>query len=557
VRTARRLALWALALGAAALLTAGRYDWARDGRLALAGFLSTMYFTLIVAPTAWGLLSWLGVGTRARAIAVSAILVVASLPYRWLGLGGLRVLWRYAPGPKDPPVFLPQALTAPMTAPEIALFVALALVGAAIVCWRWRGVARRWGLALVAVILLQTALHTSTRSPYTWIPFVESLGDRGKWYRLDLLPDGHGAVNADAPLFTVLDEHFKATRPVNPYLLRRSFPHWLGAHATYFVNPYFVYLVINVALWIAAVCAAFGWARRLSGDEHAARLTAALVAVANGFIIYVAQPMSYVAANAAVVIALWAFEAFAVSDGERRREPLLLGAVLGLCALTYDLFPFTLALVGYGWLRRVRWRITVTALAIGYALYGGWQTLQHSVLGIRADATNFVHATDALKGLKALVHQPFGTMLAKVGRVFVVFAVDHFWAFACVGLVLGAGGLAIAARGRVRWALVVLTIPSLMTIALMELGNTRWGKIGFGELPRLAYVSWPAMLLGTALLLVRARDALGRWQRVAAALPWVVVAAIFVLHNADVFGVVGVHYHFFWPTPVGVNPYGR
>jgi hypothetical protein len=547
----RAVVVWCALLAVGAFLLAGRYDFAEaGGAFARAGYLSTLYFLVIVPPLTHVLAARLGAPPQLAWAFGIAVLAIASAPYRWLGLGHLRHVIHYFEHPKTEPIWFPRAIHDP-GAPNERLILGLALVIAVVVALAFARARRRDavvrralpGILLSAVVVVQAGLHTSTRSPYTLIPRIETIAR--PWYRLNLFPNGQGAVNGDAHYFTGIDDHLKGVpKPVDPLVLRRSFPHWLASHATFFFNPFYVYLILNVGLWIAAALAMYGWVHRIASRE-AAMLAAGISVSLTGFIVYVAQPMSYFAALAALPIVMWGLEAFLV---DAPRAPIAFGALFGLAAATYDLLPLVPCLAVYGWRRGVPWRAIAVSLLLGIAVYAGWPLLQHGILRVPTKSNLDVASGAITTTIDLLRTGEIGALVERVVRGIAAWATSLLWAFSGVTTVIAAGGLFVASSEQRRLIGIVM-IPSLLVVVLLIIGNARWGQVRLGELPRFVTISWPAVVLTAALLLERC----GRFGR---ALPWVVVGAIALFHNAGAFGFVRFDYHFYWPTPIGCDPYG-
>jgi hypothetical protein len=72
-------------------------------------------------------------------------------------------------------------------------------------------------------------------------------------------------------------------------LLRRSFIYYLSSQVVYFVNPYYVFLIVNIVLWFTASICSFYFVKRWF-SARTALLTGDLVATGTGFIYSVAQP---------------------------------------------------------------------------------------------------------------------------------------------------------------------------------------------------------------------------------------------------------------------------
>jgi hypothetical protein len=558
---AATLLRWLLVLAVGTLVLAGRYDFSEArGRFALQAFAATAYFFWIVVPLTWAITRRL-VSRRTAQLVTALVFTVACFPYRLVGLQRFRhavAIW--GAGTHRPEIiWWPRALFDPGAPGERALLLlllaAVALLALLAHGWRWRRAAPL--VAIVAALVVQTLLHTSLRSPYSYEAHFEA---PGKWYHDYLVPDGKGAVNADIPLFTTLDEHFVGIpKPMSTFYLRRSFLHWIGAHASYFVTPYYVYLVVNVLLWLVAVVCTYHWVRRVVGDLERARLTAALVACGNGFIAFVAQPTSYLGYYTAMAALLWGFELFLVDEKERPWAGTLgFGALFGLACATYDIFPVVPSLLIYARLRRVRLLPTLAAMAMGLALHLGFVQLHLGVFRL-VDKSNLHFSRAANANLVDFIATiGFATLYEHAARLVVVVAQDLVYAFTIVPALLALVALVLAER-RVQTQIALWLLPVVLLAAYLFFGGIRWGRVSFAEIPRFFYLAYPAIYLATADLLARARAALlaRGWRRTGAALPWAIVGLIAIVHNVDAFGYPGPYYHLLWPTPMLCDPYGN
>lgn len=567
-------ARWAGLLAVGAALLAGRFEWAEaGGSYAREAYLSCLYFFLLAVPFSFFVTLRL---SRSRALArgVAALLfVVGCLPYHWLGLSRLRyqlvITPYYAAGEPPRLAWLPQALGQPGSPNERWLMATLlvALTASAYLLLRGRPQPIRLRCtacvaAIYCVIAVETLVHTSMRSPYTYIIHFER---PDKWYHSYLLPDGKAAVNADVDLFTSLDGHFNGIpKPVFTLVLRRSFLHYLGSAFTYFFNPFYVYLALNSLIWPAAAACMFGYVRRVHGSPQVAWLVAGLVLCGNGFIIYVAQPMSYLASYAIIAFVLYLYEAVMVPAPGRPavswRDATLFGVALGLCAATYDMFAWYPTLLVYAWLRRARMLISAASIAIAAAIPAGFLAVQYGVLKVPQRATNFHFASEAALNLRQLLEHPGrGLDFERIARFLILYGQDLIYGFAVAGMVLGVLGVVLAAERQVNQLFVVLLLPSLLTAAFFYFGGVTWGRVTFAAMPRLSYVAYPAVYLAAAVGIHHARLGLERtllkpWAYL---VPWLALGLIFVYHNLDVFGFPAAAYHFYWPTPVGCDPYAE
>jgi hypothetical protein len=536
----RAMLVWAGLLALGAVLLVGRFDWREaDGRYARIAYFTSLYFFLLAIPLCHGLVRAITGRARVAQLSAAALALAFCLPYHWLGLARWRLMVRVF----DPPAstrmtWLPAAIGRSDFPGESLFFIALLVVFAAAV-WAacGRGVApQKWLrrsaplLAAFAAIVIQTWLHTSLRSPYVYTQYFEA----ETWNHKCMLEGGMAAVNGDVGFFTTLSDMFNGVpHPVETMLLRRSFVHWLSSPFTYFWNPFHVFLILNPLIWLAAVGAAYGFARRVTGDERTAMLTAALVCMGNGFIYFAAQPMHYVAGFAIVIFALYLFEVLVVE----RQAWLVYGVALGLCAATYDLFPLYPALLILALYRRVSWRVTVPALLLSLCVYGGFLAVAYRGLHLPNNSYNTDHGTSAATNMLALFKTGgFGALYLAMVGLGRTLSQNLLFAFFVLET-LAAGAMLLLAQRRQQVLLLILCIPVVLLNTYLYLGGIKWATTLLIELPRLSYIAYPAIYLALAIGLARLPR---RWP----ALP---LAAIFLWHNVDVFGLPNMHFHFYFP----------
>jgi predicted permease len=119
------------------------------------------------------------------------------------------------------------------------------------------------------------------------------------------------------------------------------------------------------------------------------------------------------------------------------------------------------------------------------------------------------------------------------------------WGFVYLPIVAAIVGLAYL-REKSLWLVVLaFMIPCVVMIAGLQLADAHFGNWHYAALPRVSYISYPAIYLLAALGL---REGCGRlfvrrprWATVG---PYVFLAAVFVLNNIDVLGVPAIYYYF-------------
>lgn len=553
---------------AGSLLGCGRQDWFTDHDLAFRAWaLSWFFFFLLVS----------GLYAAGRAFsfashpgfwpALAALSALLNLPYRWLGLDRWRYLashpWTY----QVPDVFVPEWLTlrtflAPRWNSTDSLFGAL-ILGAVLagVMMRRRqlsepgttpALTRRplFFAGLFILLALEAWLHSSDRSPYSYVPHFDKPPAQGYTYTVALLPDDRGLVNRDAPGFIRLEELFLGPRTDTPtYLIHRPFPFYLGAHLGYFAGSYHAFLVLNLLLWWAAAVSLCCLCQSLSGSPLVGGCAAFLLGCSPGFIMYAAQPMTYLAGFALLIIALNLHHQAIRATGLRSWPALYAtGITFALTMLTFDVFAWCLFFVGYALLCRVSlWR-AVFPIVLGAGIYAAFLALVFHVFYFPRDDLNTRQIAAAWAVVKPSLLQPNAHNLYSLW----IGSVRNYWSQVCqvmffVPVALAVGGFCLPALSlRLRLVCLLLLLPSYAGFVFLYFGHSF-----LSLLSRLNYPAFPAILFLAAFLLARAYlflSARGRvWAaRLALGLP---LAVCLVIANLDAFGLLPqLYYHFYWSS---------
>jgi hypothetical protein len=550
---------------AGAILARGRYDWEADPALASRCWVLSLYFF-------WLLLAGIGAagqvfGLFGRRLFWATLAVVSAglnLPYHWLGLAEDFYLGSHPLNYARANTFMPEWLGpghrfAPWNSTDTLLLVpwAVALVGGTGALMSLRSSPPRphrksRGLIclLLALIVTETWLHLSYRSPYTYILTFGRPASEHFMSAYPLLPNNRGVVNPDVDDFIRLEELFQGNRADTPTMLvRRAFPFYLSSHFSYFLGPYNGFLIVNLLLWILGALALGAFCRDLTGSPSCGWIATALTACGPGFIMYAAQPMSYLPGYAALALSTYLFHRLLTAGPTFNAWAIgAAGILVGLTMLTSDTITWGLFYLGYAWwLRRPWWR-PLMAVAAGAAVYAGFLFLLFHVYRLVPDHTNDKELTSDFRHLATLVTHfratqfftLLGAALANYGR-----QVLQANFFVPVGLAL----LAFLARppGKVLVPALLLLLASFAGSAFLYLGESP--QLWLAAEPRFSYSSFPAIVLLAAFAVDSWRrhwSIRGRvWlARMGVALPLLACA---VFSNIDAFGFMPyLYYHFYY-----------
>jgi hypothetical protein len=546
----------------------GRYHWLASTRPASwRGFLCSAFFFCILVPLISEILERSEVRPMLRNAFLAGVTLFFSLPYYWLGLD--RLFYRpYGPdwfnwnavGQTPKLVWFPGAIWEPPLIPGELLFfplLATALLGVAWLFVRAKRQAGKpvsrstalLGAAVILLIVAETWMHISLRSPYTYITHFEQPGSANYWYHVLLFASGKGAVNADYFVFRALEQVFMGTPgPINGMLIRRPFPFYLSSQLSVFANPYYVMLALNVGIWIAAVLAAHEYVAAHFGRAQAI-IAALLTASGPGFIMYVAQPQTYLWGYCAVILTIWAHWRICGSPHARRRDYLFFGGVLALALLTYDLLSLLLYLAGYELLfKRRRWPIAISVgLAIGIyvafgLLTGPMTTFVHDNSNSKFIGLSVTNAMAALRsnplGLQSYVL--YGGLL----RNYVWNLSNAVFVFPLAIAIAGLFCLNSAPKLKL---VALLFLPSFASAAFLYLGQTP-----LAAWPRFTFIAYPAVYVLCGVALWTGARTFGsrwvglRWKYAATAVALCGAGLHIALVNADVFGHPWLYYLFYY-----------
>lgn len=565
----RTIGLWLLILTAGTALLFLRYDWGgQTDEFARRGFLLSAYIFVILLPTLFYLARRLLGSDPAARIITGAVFVITTLPYHLLGLDQhyyYRIRPQFFTIDQFPPSleFFPGGTLHAF--PFDWLFMPLLFAtGAGIIWGVWKlrarnGLVTRRAVPILltvafAVICAQSYLHTSMRSPYTYLAHFQVEKSVQKWYHVYLFADGTGATQGDQYAFYPLEEYFQgAPRSGDNELIRRPLSFYIASQGGYFINTFYVWLALNCLFWLAAVLATARLVTRLA-TERAGVIAGALTVVGPGFLAYVGTPAMYLQYYVAVVVGLCLFEDLVARPPKGRpRDFVLYAGVLTLCALVYDLTPLLLFLLAYGLARKVPFKPLAACLAAAAILSRGFTLIVTDVLGIKITAANGSQISDGVHDtVDLLLHPSLPAWYDTVVNVLTSYVGLLLHAMFVLPVLIALLGIRLL-KDRPRQVFVGgLVLVTLLTTAVLQIGQTSVGYV-----PRLVYPVFPAVYLLAAMVLDTTGFSprlTGPWQQQAIdrfrlAAPWLVIATMFVLVNVDVFGYPTLYVEFFVNDP--------
>jgi len=562
---------WGRFLGlaaAGALLAHGRYDWAANHELALRSWTLSLYFFCLILGgiySAGHVFSLLG--TRRLWAFMAVVTVGLNLPYCWLGLDRHYFLASHPLGYAHVTTFVPEWLGqghrhVPWNSTDTLLMalLALSLLGWLVLrlqTWASRPApptASRQTLAFFLLVLaclaVETWMHLSYRSPYTYIIYYGRPASEHFMSAYPMLPDGRAVVNPDFPYFIRLEELFQGNRIDTPtMLIRRAFPFYLSSQFSYFLGPFHGFLAMNILCWLLAAMAIHGFCRNLTGSLNCARIAAILVACGPGFIMYAAQPMSYLPGYAALALSTYLYHRIITASPVPGFSAICsAGIVVGLAMLTSDTVTWGLFYIGYALLAAKPLLRALGIMVVGVAVYWGFLCLIFNVFGLQPDHTNDKEIASDLHNLTALVlHFDSSKFFPMVSSAIGNYCMQVMQANFVVPGALAMLGLFLGKPGKLLKTVLLLLMASFAGFAFLYFGE--FPNLWLASEPRFSYSSYPAIVMLAAFAI----DTLARhWSvrgqiwpaRLSVALP---LLACLALGNIDAFGFMPhLYFHFYY-----------
>jgi hypothetical protein len=555
----KKTAGWAGCLALFSALSAGRYDWSPALRdFSVRGYAPYLFFSALFFPALYYVLADLGISRVWRRAGCASLGVVYAFPNHWLGIDRY-YLFRQGPTywdgreaglPRPEPDWFWGALHRLPDIPHEASFFFLFFVTGFLVLWFWPKarpsvVNPSWMRALpfvvFAMILLQTWLHLSLRSPYTYISHYEQPAQNHYWYHDYLFEAGQGAVNRDYPIFRSMELLFLGDAHLHVVMPGRLFPMFLSSPWSAYINPYYIWLVLNVIAWGLACLAIYFLALNEFGPR-CAFFSTLFMASAQGVIVYAAQPKIYVLAIAGVAILLALQQRLFEPMRFRPMGALFFGVICALFLLTYESQPWLIGLVLIAGLKGYNMRWTLLSLALAFFLYEGFAILVNHLPQLTlVPSLAGINPWDNILSMFQGFHPQMigsGSLHALEGFCIVM---THAFSL-CLAPALCGLFLAGAAAKR-HMALLPIVIPALLTYSLFDLGATF-----YIQFPRLVYQAYPLIYLLGGLCLARLSECQlsVRWPRIGTWMALSVVVVHFVWVNADVFGHPAIYYYWFY-----------
>lgn len=558
-----RLLFESLALVSGLALLYGRFDWSSKAiPFSTRTYLLSAYLFLCL----FGTFRFFAVKLlhdRALRLGLSVfVFFTCTLPFHWLGLEkfffGLSNKamfdWKDPSVPVSQTDWFPSAFALlPAIPGEAILFASSLLIGWCLI-WRFTRneefpLTRRMAIIAWGTILLQTWMHLSLRSPYTYLPHFELAKSEKYWYHYFLFPDGKGAVNFDYFVFRPAEELFFNAQHSVSVLISRALPAYFVSHFAVFFNSFYVWLVANCVAWFMAVAAIAYLANRVF-DKRVALYSSFFMVSAQGVILYVAQPMVYTMAICSIAVFLASFYWVCTRPQATIGEYIGIGAAFGLFLLMYEGAPWIVALPILGISLGARWWGVSVIILTGITLSQGFLFLGTQVPEITYIPTLTNIEQHPFVSIKAFIQ----SVIPK--DVFVHFCTSFFAyadAMLCafpLTIVPAFAGLFLFVKCKSKSFLLCLLLPGLMTYCMFYMARSL-----YTDFPRLVYSAYPMVYLLAGLSIAEVEGRLNRWRGgVGKIVAGSFIFANWIYLNADVWGFPGIYFSWFYRTrPMGAQ----
>jgi len=536
------------------ILLIGRYEWSATViPYSTRSYVVTALFWILFLPVVHFLLKDF---TKLRGNAVwvtRSLVIIFCLPDVWLGLSRFRFAggffdWREPGLPLPQEIWFPKALFHLPDFPNEFLFFAGMLLLGFTVLKILPQTRSSWKIpfGIYVLILFETFLHMSVRSPYSYIPHHEAPASEKYWYLDYLFSNAQGAVNLDYPMYKAAEDLFIGKQTTLICLFLRLFPMFISTPFSRFINPYYVWLFLNLCVWSVGIFAIHRLTLSLF-DRRVAIFASIFMASSLGLIHYVAQPKVYVFGIVGVIILLAIQDALFKDAQSRFNHIFLFGGCFALFLLCFDGQPWIIVLPVAAWVRgKENPSKTIIGVFIGFIIYKSYLAIFHKLpylIEREPVATGGGHPVDNL--LITLKHFEGSKILRLLLRDLQDFPSALFHAFNLATFLALIG--IFWTKGRERLYLLVLFIPAFLIWSLMELGESF-----YTEFPRLVYSAYPAVfiLAGVALATIEQRLQPKVFLRLGLTISLLLMLTNIVYANLDVFGFPQIYFHWFFRTRI-------
>ena len=395
-----------------------------------------------------------------------------------------------------------------------------------------------------SLIVVQTFLHNSLWSPITYITYFfgedQIVRDSYTWFGF-LFPNGSGAVNADYISVHHLQLFFNGEEYQASQSVRRSFLIYIASQFTYFINPKYIYILLNISAWFLSAMCMFILFKKLVSLEFAF-ISSFLLATGTGFIFVVGQPAPHTLGYGLYIIIPLIIEKIFVENNENKIDHLVFViTLLTLSLLVYDILTILIGTVVYCYLRNGNCENLILSIITSYIMFMLYQYVAFDILKL----PNYENTANIELAVKNLLNYYFNFE-------FSYFYFNLIWTFTYIF-----NDIAI---------LFFIFIPILMLFGFVQFIPNNWkeafvpisfglpaiiiiifftmGRSGLELMPRFIYGIYPMVYFFVAVAVLN----FSGFFRSKLKKVFVITVLIlnFCINNFDILGYPSMYYHFYY-----------
>ncbi len=396
-------------------------------------------------------------------------------------------------------------------------------------------------LIISSFALIQGLTHSGLLSPLTQNYFYLRANDLNyRWYVMFLLPPNQGAVNADWPVWSAVEQFFWGpntyAESLAPYTLkiRRPLGAFLINSFSYFINSYYVWLIFNSILWMIAIYSIYFLTNRHLGKK-AAYLSGFLLATSPIYLLYYSSPWPYFLAVSSATIALRYFDEW-ILDNHSKRQKILFILLMALISLTYDQNALFLTMIIATWfMKRNLFKFVVFSSIFASSMPWFVVLIVGQLGGGVAFAGNSSYIFEGLSKLTNVVFsEPLNTIF-KVTDSFANFIPNQFYTSSIVLFMLAILGLLTNLKNRVALLSLIYIFSMLLVYVFFDFTDSELAL--YPRIFGFTIVSWNILAAAGLVFLYNLIQI--------KSIKNTIIAIIFFIQifyvNADLFGFPGAY----------------
>lgn len=239
-----------------------RFDWSESQGNSLAAFTLSFFMYTLVYWSSKEFLRLFAAGARLKTSILIILSFVCTFPYNLFTFDKYyyyrNTPYQFKSDPTSNSRFIEGLLA---NSPDISFpgklqfFALLSIIFILLLYFARRGTSDALSLGLLVstpIVMIQVWFNSSAGSAYSWVPTFEQPISNAYSYVVYKFPNGSAAVNADDFVHTSMISLFQNGTFENLMLFRRPLPYYLVSQLSFFVNSYYVWLLLNIAIWVGS-----------------------------------------------------------------------------------------------------------------------------------------------------------------------------------------------------------------------------------------------------------------------------------------------------------------